>query len=129
LDVSARRPLSVLVVDDNHDAAESCALLLGMLGHEVRVAANCREALAAVETFAPAAVVLDIGLPDGDGYQLAEQLVALLPRRPLLVALTGFGNTEERARAAGFDHHFLKPVDPLVLAALLANCAATRRGP
>jgi CheY-like chemotaxis protein len=118
--------LRILLVEDHPDGAESCALWLGMLGHRVHVAGSCAAAVAVVESFGPDVAILDIGLPDGDGYELAGRLVATLARRPLLVALTGYGNTEERAREAGFDHHFLKPVEPAVLADMLAGCAAAR---
>jgi CheY-like chemotaxis protein len=116
-------PLSILLVDDHRDGGDSCAELLRLLGYVVRVARNCAEALAVVGSFAPDVAVLDIGLPDGDGYQLAERLVAALTRRPLLVALTGFNHFEGRSEKAGFDHHFLKPVDPTVLSDLLARHA------
>jgi CheY-like chemotaxis protein len=122
-----RPPLRVLVVDDHHDCGDSSADLLRLLGHEVRLARSCAEAETAVGSFAPDVAILDIGLPDGDGYGLATKLVGVLARRPLLVALTGFGNLDDRSRAAGFDHHLLKPADPPALAALLADYA-DRRG-
>ena len=121
-------PLSVLLVDDHRDGGDSCAELLRLFGYEVWLARSGSAALGAVGSFAPDVAILDIGLPDMDGYQLAERLVAALARRPVMVALTGFGHTEQRAREAGFDHHFLKPADPAVLAALLATCAAGRPG-
>ena len=115
--------LRILLVEDHPDGAESCALWLGMLGHRVHVAGSCAAAVAVAGSFAPDVAILDIGLPDGDGYQLADKLVAGLARRPLMVALTGYGNGEERARAAGFDHYLLKPAEPAVLAAVLARHA------
>jgi CheY-like chemotaxis protein len=117
-------PLSILLVDDHPDGGESSAELLRLLGYEVRLARTGAEALRVVGSFAPDVAILDIGLPDGDGYQLAERLVAALARRPVLVALTGFGGFEARSRAAGFEHHFLKPVDPAALTALLRGIAA-----
>jgi len=120
-------PLSILLVDDHRDGGDSTAELLRLLGYEVRLARTGAEALDLVGSFAPDVAILDIGLPDGDGYELAGKLVAALVRRPLLIALTGFGNFDDRSRAAGFDHHLLKPADPPVLAALLVSCAAARR--
>jgi len=114
----APHPARVLVVDDNHDAAHSVADLLALSGHEVRTAADGREALAVAEHFSPEVVVLDIGLPILDGYEVAARLRTMDgTRAALLLALTGYGQQEdrERAEAAGFDHHFVKPADPVAL--------------
>lgn len=114
----------VLIVDDNHDAAQSLATYFEMSGHDVRTAGDGREALAVAERFTPQAVVLDIGLPLLDGYQVAKQLRLAPPTRDaLLLALTGYGQKEDRlaATAAGFDRHFVKPADP----AALASCIET----
>jgi PAS domain S-box-containing protein len=104
---------AVLVVDDNTDAAESLADLLRMVGYDVRTAGNAGEALALLSEFAPELGLLDIGLPEIDGYQLAA-LLRDDPRgkRMQLVALTGYGRDNDRARAlaAGFDEHLVKPV-------------------
>jgi CheY-like chemotaxis protein len=112
-----------LVVDDNVDGAESLATLLKLLGHEVHVAHDGPAALLATADVRPEVVFLDIGLPGMDGYEVARRL-----RRPgrseaLLVALTGYGQEEDRRRSreAGFDHHLVKPVDPAVLEDLLAG--------
>ncbi|MBN9520824.1 response regulator [bacterium] len=113
------RPLKVLVVDDYHDVGDSCAELLRLHGHDVRVARCCAEAVAVVGSFAPDLVLLDIGLPDGSGYELAGRLLAVLSRRPVLVAVTGFGHYEGRSRDAGFDFHFLKPLAPQQLTAAM----------
>jgi CheY-like chemotaxis protein len=121
-------PLSILLVDDHPDGGDSSAELLRLLGYEVRLARTGAEALELVGAFTPDVAILDIGLPDIDGYQLAGRLVAALARRPLLVALTGYSHFEERSRAAGFDHHFLKPADPAVLAAMLTGYAWGCRG-
>ena len=105
---------SILVVDDNRDAAELLAELLGARGHEVRVALDGHAALAVVDNFVPDVAVLDIGLPVMDGYELAERLLErLAPRRPALIALTGYGQERDRRRArqSGFDFHLVKPVD------------------
>jgi len=112
-------PLAVLLVDDHPDGGDSLAELLRLLGYEVRLARSGAEAMAVVGSFVPDVAILDLGLPDGDGYQLAARLVAALARRPRLIALTGYGNVEEKVRTAGFDHYLLKPVEPAVLAHLL----------
>ena len=130
----ARLSLScrVLIVDDNHDAALSLATYLEMSGHEVCTAGDGRQALDVAERFTPQAVVLDIGLPILDGYQVAKELRLAPPtQQSLLLALTGYGQKEDQVAAtrAGFDRHFVKPVDPAALAAcietwLLTNAAS-----
>jgi CheY-like chemotaxis protein len=118
----APRPLRVLVVDDYPDSADALTQLLTLLGHDARGACSCAEARAALAgaAFVPNAILLDLRLPDGDGFALAAELCALLPARPLLVALTGLPNLDAACRAAGFDYYLLKPADPAALAALLA---------
>jgi signal transduction histidine kinase/DNA-binding response OmpR family regulator len=108
----------VLVVDDNIDAAESIAVLLRMEGHEVKTVSDPHQAIASSQVFAPSVVVLDIGLPGMDGYELARRLRQLPEtRQALFIALTGYGQREDRelAAAAGFAHHFTKPADPLAI--------------
>jgi two-component system CheB/CheR fusion protein len=104
----------VLIVDDNMDAAESLATLLGLLNHDVRTAHDGPSALKLAARFLPQVIVLDIGLPGVDGYELAAQL-RRQPElgQPLLIALTGYGQEDDRQRAhaAGFDHHLTKPAD------------------
>jgi len=105
----------VLVVDDNVDAAESTAAFLRLEGHEVKAVHDGLQALASLKVFDPHVVVLDIGLPGLDGYAVARQLRARGDTsHVLLIALTGYGQKEDRARAAasGFDYHFVKPADP-----------------
>jgi len=105
----------VLVVDDNVDAAESTAAFLRLEGHEVKTVSDGNEALASVREFAPHVVVLDIGLPGLDGYAVARRLREQGDTsHALLIAMTGYGQKEdkERAAAAGFDYHFVKPTDP-----------------
>jgi signal transduction histidine kinase/DNA-binding response OmpR family regulator len=117
----------VLVVDDNRDAAESLALLLEVAGHATRVSHDGPTALTTAAEFQPDAVLLDIGLPGMDGYEVARRLrAAPTTRRALLVALTGYGQIEDqrRAREAGFDHHLVKPADLEALAALLSTPGA-----
>ena len=119
----------VLIVDDNQDAALSLATYFEMSGHEVRTAGDGREALAVAESFTPQAVVLDIGLPVLDGYQVAKQLRLAPPMQgALLLALTGYGQQEDRlaATAAGFDRHFVKPADPAALASCIETWLQTR---
>jgi len=104
----------VLVVDDNLDAAQAIAHFLRFAGHEVITAENGAEALARAASFAPQVVLLDIGLPGMDGYEVARRLRELHPTRDaLLVALTGYGQADDRRRvdAAGFDEHCVKPAD------------------
>jgi signal transduction histidine kinase len=124
----ARRPLRVLVVDDNVDGARSLAMLLGVLGHEVRIGHDGPQALEAAACFRPEVVLLDIGLPRGmDGYEVARRLRAQPGlEQTLLVALTGYGGEEDRARAgqAGFSAHFVKPVDLDVLCQFLDQVGA-----
>jgi CheY-like chemotaxis protein len=105
----------VLVVDDNVDAAESTAAYLRLEGHEVKTVNDGNEALASVRVFAPHVIVLDIGLPGLDGYAVARRLRADGDTsHTLLIALTGYGQKEDRdrAKAAGFDYHFTKPAEP-----------------
>jgi signal transduction histidine kinase len=107
-------PRRILVVDDNEDTADMMALVLSELGHTVRVATNGRGALEMLELYTPDVALLDIGLPDMDGYVLAERLRATRHGAKLiLVAVTGYGQDSDRRRAlgAGFDEHVVKPVD------------------
>jgi CheY-like chemotaxis protein len=107
--------LRLLVVDDNADGAASTAMLLELQGHTLRIAHSGLEAIAAVPEFQPQVVILDIGLPDISGYEVARRLRASLAQAtPRLIALTGWGSEDDRrrARAAGFDAHLVKPVDP-----------------
>ncbi|MEC4718597.1 ATP-binding protein [Noviherbaspirillum sp. CPCC 100848] len=128
---AARHGLRVMVVDDNVDAAESLALLLETEGHQVAVGHVAEDALAMMSQDAPQVFLLDIGLPDMDGYELARRLRAQAGTpRPLLVALTGYGQLkdQEKSRAAGFDHHLVKPADIREVMALLAGFAAQQSG-
>jgi signal transduction histidine kinase/ActR/RegA family two-component response regulator len=118
--------LRLLVVDDNEDAGEMLGLYLETAGYQVTVAQSAQAALAAAEAEAPDVCLLDIGLPDMDGNELARRL-RRLPQTAsaTLVAITGYGQEADRARtaAAGFDHHFVKPVDMQALLGVLAHSA------
>jgi PAS domain S-box-containing protein len=117
-------PRRVLIVDDNADAADSLAVLLSFEGHQTRVAYSGKEVLACVEDFRPDVGLLDIGLPEMNGYELAQKLRAIPGLNGMrLVALTGYGQTEDylRTQAAGFDDHLVKPVDLAKLERALAG--------
>jgi PAS domain S-box-containing protein len=123
LDLPAARSgadLRVLVVDDNVDACASLTTLLGLLGYQTRGAHDGVEAVGEAIAFRPDVVVLDIGLPRMNGYEAARQIRAHRPGA-VMIALTGWGQEEDRRRAmeAGFDHHLTKPVDPAALLKLI----------
>ncbi len=125
--------LRILVVDDNKDAALSLGMILQMEGHKVQTAHDGPSALSAFAEFSPEAVFLDLGLPGMDGYTMAKRLREQCPADDLLlVAVTGYGADVDKARsrAAGFDHHLIKPVDFAELQRLLeekAACVAAAR--
>lgn len=114
----------IIVVDDNIDAAQSLAMLLEANGHIVTVYDRARAALKAAPKLLPDVFILDIGLPDMTGYDLARRLRAM-PKlaAATLIALTGYGQASDReeSKAAGFDHHLVKPADPRRLEAILAG--------
>jgi CheY-like chemotaxis protein len=115
----------VLIVEDNADSADVLELMLRMAGHETQTARDGPHALAIADTFHPAVVVLDIGLPGMSGYEVARQIrKQAWADGVLLVAVTGWGQAEDQRRAmdAGFDFHLTKPVDPEALMRLLAAC-------
>lgn len=122
MNATAGRPRRVLVVDDNADAAQSLSLLLDVLGFETRCALDGPRAIREAGAFGPDVVLLDIGMPGMDGYEVAR---ALRPVHPAarLIALTGYGRDDDRLRSreAGFDDHLLKPVDIEQLQKLLAQ--------
>ncbi len=123
-------PARVLVVDDDRDTVHSMACLLRHMGHQVRVAFDGYEAIEIAHQQQPRYVLLDLGMPGLDGYQVAARLRRELPGSLILIAVTGYGQEEDRrnALAAGFDHHFLKPVDIAVLNALLSGQDTGRWG-
>jgi len=105
----------ILIADDNQDAAASLAMLLELAGHEVRFAHSGRAALSLAQLFRPATALLDIGMPDMTGYEVAQRLRQEAWAKDIqLIALTGWGQDGDRRRAleSGFDHHLTKPVDP-----------------
>jgi CheY-like chemotaxis protein/two-component sensor histidine kinase len=119
-ELAARR---ILVVDDNRDIADSLGLLLRTLGAEVRIVYDGATALQVFAAEHPDAVLLDIGLPDLDGCEVARRLRAQYPASPvILVAVTGWGDAQDRQRvqAAGFDHHLVKPASLERLKSVLA---------
>ncbi len=104
----------VLVVDDNQDAAEMLGMLIEMLGNQVRSANNGADALSIAEDFAPQVVILDLGMPGMDGFETARKIrAAPWGKNLLLVALSGWGQEDDKrqTKAAGFDHHLVKPAD------------------
>ena len=123
-DTVETRVLDILIVDDNADAADTLSMYLATVGHQLHVAYEGHAALALAAQAAPDVLLLDIGLPDIDGYELAQRFRALpQTAQATLVALTGYGqhSDRERSMAAGFDHHLTKPVDVAALLRLLAN--------
>jgi PAS domain S-box-containing protein len=130
LKLRASAPRRVLVVDDNVDAAESAAMLLRFLGHDVELAYDGNSALDKVRCFRPEIVLLDIGLPGMSGYDVARALRALPEYRGLvIVAVTGYGQEEDRRRSkeAGIDYHMTKPLAPNVLTALVDSPGTVRK--
>jgi CheY-like chemotaxis protein len=128
---SSRR---ILVVDDNHDAAKGLSLLLEQLGNEVRTATNGPAALELLDTFHPAFVILDLGMPGMSGYEVATRIRQRADAADIrLVALTGWAQEEDRRRTAeaGFHYHLVKPVDLDALFGVLAEelpCQAPAAG-
>lgn len=120
------RRLRAVVVDDNRDAADSVASLLRILGHEADVAYDGRTALYLAKRFDADLVLLDIGMPGIDGYEVARRLRRIVRENARLVAVTGYGSDEARSRSrkAGFDEHIVKPVTAEALQNLIERTAA-----
>jgi DNA-binding response OmpR family regulator len=121
---TAMRRFRILVVDDNHDSALSLAMVLTMMGHETRTAHDGETALATAEEFHPDVVLLDIGLPKMNGYEVAQRIRENAWGTDMfLIAVTGWGQAEDRARSAevGLNMHMVKPVEPTALQAVLAD--------
>ncbi len=120
----------VLVVDDHLDGADLLGDALRLLGHETFVAHDAAVALSLAARFAPDVALLDLGMPHMSGFELAERLRSLVRGRLVMVAITGYTheNARERARAAGFEHYLVKPIDLTRLAALLTQGDAVAFG-
>jgi CheY-like chemotaxis protein len=126
--VTGRR---ILVVDDNHDSAESLALLLGMAGNETRSAFDGVQAVEAAATFRPDVILLDIGSPKLNGYEVARRIREQpWGKDVMLVAVTGWGQAEDREKSAeaGFDEHVVKPMDHAALKALVSRTSSKKNG-
>ena len=122
----------VLVVDDNHDAADSLGTLLEMLGADVHVVYNGPDAIEAIRTYRPSVVLLDIGMPGMDGYEVARRIRKLSePQDVTLIALSGWGQDEDRQRSqrAGFDYHLVKPADASALESVMISLENGARQP
>src|SRR6266850_7985504 len=121
---------SILIVEDNADARDALRMLLELDGHAVEAAGEGAEALDIARAKDPDIALIDIGLPGIDGYEVARRIRADGGKRPLLIALTGYGQPEDRRRAseAGFDSMLVKPVDPSALSDLLATLEIPARG-
>jgi CheY-like chemotaxis protein len=114
----------ILVVDDNHDSALSLAMMLSIMGHETRTAHDGESAVATAESFLPEVVLLDIGLPKLNGYEVAQRIREKdWGASMFLIAVTGWGQEEDRQRSSevGLNVHMVKPVEPSALEKLLAG--------
>jgi CheY-like chemotaxis protein len=123
-----QRPRRCLLIEDHVDAAESLAMLLRLIGHEVEVAFDGADGLAKARSLRPEVVLCDIGLPGMDGYAVARALRAAPETgSAFLIALTGYGQDDDRRRAqeAGFDAHLTKPADLETLRRMLEGSAPT----
>jgi CheY-like chemotaxis protein len=121
----------ILIVDDNVDAASGMSRLLQFAGYDVRVAHDGRTALAIAEDHQPEFVLLDIGLPDMDGYEVARHLRGDSRHcNAVIIAISGYGEEDhrDRSRAAGFDHHLVKPIDLDTLRTILGHESVVRGG-
>jgi CheY-like chemotaxis protein len=123
--IAAPVPRRILVAEDDSDAAEMLRIMLAYTGHDVRVAVDGIEAVSMADDFHPHVVLLDIGMPRMDGYEAARLIRQAHGGNVVLVALTGWGQDEDKSRAldAGFDHHLTKPADPDVLQRLISDVA------
>ena len=114
----------ILVVDDNHDSALSLAMMLSIMGHETRTAHDGESAVTTAESFLPEVVLLDIGLPKLNGYEVAQRIREnAWGKTMFLIAVTGWGQEEDRQRSSevGLNVHMVKPVEPAALERLLAD--------
>ena len=130
LNQTGKRKARILVVDDNPDVADSLAMLLRLEGHEVDIAYSAAATFEAVQRMRPEVVLLDIGLPQMNGYEIARRLrAAPAAERAHLIALTGYGQEHDReqAREAGFAAHLVKPADIEAVSKVLASLASAPR--
>ena len=114
----------ILVVDDNHDSALSLAMMLSIMGHETRTAHDGESAVTTAESFLPDVVLLDIGLPKLNGYEVAQRIREnAWGQSMFLIAVTGWGQEEDRQRSSevGLNVHMVKPVEPAALERLLSE--------
>ncbi len=120
---AASKGRRILLADDNRDAAESLAILLRLEGHEVDLAHDGEAALRSYAQHHPDVALLDIGMPGKNGYEVAHQIRSNGGKNVLLIAVTGWAQDSDKAqsRAAGFDHHLTKPVEPEILIGLLGE--------
>ena len=124
---AAPRRFKILVVDDNHDSALSMAMMLQIMGHDTRTAHDGESAVSTAETFLPEVVLLDIGLPKLNGYEVAQRIREKTWGQAMyLIAVTGWGQDEDRQRSSevGLNLHMVKPVEPAALEKLLAALPA-----
>ena len=124
---AAPRRFKILVVDDNHDSALSLAMMLSIMGHETRTAHDGESAVVSAETFRPEVVLLDIGLPKLNGYEVAQRIREQSWGTSMyLIAVTGWGQDEDRQRSSevGLNLHMVKPVEPSALEKVLAGLVA-----
>jgi CheY-like chemotaxis protein len=124
-----RRKLRIAIVEDNQDIRETLRELLALDGHEVLMAEDGRSGLELIVRERPDLALIDVGLPRLDGYEVARQTKAAVGPNTRVVALTGYGRQEDRMKAiqAGFDEHFVKPVEVEALTRLLADVEARKR--
>ena len=122
-------PLRILIVEDHRDARTTMRMLLSMAyGHTVYEAADGASGVRSAVESRPDVALIDLGLPDIDGHEVARRIRAALEDSIVLVALTGYGSAEDQQRAveSGFDRHLVKPVDPAELARIFEGVARTR---
>jgi signal transduction histidine kinase len=126
---AAQASCRALIVDDNHDSADTLAMMLQMLGHETQCVYDPHHTQEAVEAFAPDIVFLDIGMPGLSGYDVARRIRASNGAALTLVAVTGWGHAEDRRRTAeaGFDHHLVKPADMAMITSICGRVAGRVR--
>lgn len=128
--VLAKTKLRILIVDDNRDAADSVAMMLKLVGNELHTAYDGESGVEAAAKHRPDVILFDIGLPKLNGYEACRRIRELpWGQKPIIIAVTGWGQEEDRRRSrdAGFDHHLVKPVDPMALMQFLATVSVAER--